>query len=173
MTTTPRVYVACLASYNAGVLHGLWVDATDADTIQEGIKHVIATSPTEGAEEWAFHDYDGFGRINLSEHESPEDIATLAAFLEEHEDAGAAYVKHMGLVEFLSNPEGFQDAYLGTYSSVEDYAAQCLEESGELESIPERLRGYFDYEAYARDLELRGDISTEDGGEGVFIFSNH
>ena len=31
-TTTPKIYVACLASYNAGILHGRWIDADqDAD----------------------------------------------------------------------------------------------------------------------------------------------
>jgi antirestriction protein len=36
MTTndTPRVYIACLACYNEGKLHGEWIDATDADEMQ-------------------------------------------------------------------------------------------------------------------------------------------
>ena len=33
-----RIYVACLASYNAGRLHGTWIDATqDADDVHAAI----------------------------------------------------------------------------------------------------------------------------------------
>jgi hypothetical protein len=28
MTITPSIYVADLAAYNAGILHGIWIDAT-------------------------------------------------------------------------------------------------------------------------------------------------
>jgi len=41
-TDTPRVYVACLASYNNGILHGEWIDATDADEIREEIAFSVA-----------------------------------------------------------------------------------------------------------------------------------
>jgi len=34
-TDTPRIYVACLAAYNAGKLHGEWIDADqDAEAIR-------------------------------------------------------------------------------------------------------------------------------------------
>jgi antirestriction protein len=43
---TPRIYVACLASYNNGVLHGAWIDAVqDADEIRSEIRNkVLLTS---------------------------------------------------------------------------------------------------------------------------------
>ena len=53
------IYVACLASYNNGCLHGAWLDLTHVshvEDIQEGIDWVLATSPTPGAEEYAIHD---------------------------------------------------------------------------------------------------------------------
>lgn len=41
-----RIYVACLASYNNGVLHGEWLELTsDEDELWEGIKRVLRTSP--------------------------------------------------------------------------------------------------------------------------------
>ena len=46
---TMRVYVACLASYNAGRLHGAWFDLDDwqdADDLSEAVKEkVLLTSP--------------------------------------------------------------------------------------------------------------------------------
>ena len=35
----PRIYVACLAAYNAGYLHGAWIDANQtADQIEDEIQ---------------------------------------------------------------------------------------------------------------------------------------
>jgi antirestriction protein len=31
LTTEPRIYVACLAAYNNGNLHGAWIDATQGE----------------------------------------------------------------------------------------------------------------------------------------------
>ena len=43
---TPRIYVACLAAYNAGRLHGEWIDADqDADVIHEEIQEMLAAMP--------------------------------------------------------------------------------------------------------------------------------
>lgn len=45
MTTTPRIYVACLASYNNGVLHGRWIDASaDTDEMQAEISAMLRDS---------------------------------------------------------------------------------------------------------------------------------
>ena len=46
-----------------------------------------------------------------------------------------------------------------------------MEDTGQLNALPENLRNYFDYEAFARDAELGGDIlaiNTSDGLTHVF-----
>lgn len=44
-TTTPRFYAACLASYNNGALHGVWIDAsTDTDEMQEQVDAMLRAS---------------------------------------------------------------------------------------------------------------------------------
>ena len=40
-----------------------------------------------------------------------------------------------------------------------DYAHEYIEDSGMLDALPEQLRYYFDYEAFARDLKLNGDVT--------------
>jgi antirestriction protein len=36
--TTPKIYVACLAAYNSGILHGKWIEANqEAEVIQSEI----------------------------------------------------------------------------------------------------------------------------------------
>ena len=80
-----RIYVADLAAYNAGKFHGVWIDATmGMDEIWEEVKNMLAKSPEPMAEEYAIHDYEGFGGYGLSEYEGLERAHEIAAFIEEH-----------------------------------------------------------------------------------------
>ncbi len=55
---TPKIYVDCLSAYNAGTLHGSWIDANqDAEDIHEEIQEMLSESPEPVAEEWAIHDF--------------------------------------------------------------------------------------------------------------------
>ena len=70
-----RIYVACLAAYNSGALHGRWIDATqDAADIQSEVREMLAASPIAGAEEWAIHDYEGFEGAQVSEYDGFERV---------------------------------------------------------------------------------------------------
>ena len=47
---TPSIYVACLAAYNNGYLHGTWIDAPQSeDKIHDEIQQLLAKSPIEQA----------------------------------------------------------------------------------------------------------------------------
>ncbi|MDT9165744.1 antirestriction protein ArdA, partial [Escherichia coli] len=60
-TNPPRIYVACLAAYNNGILHGAWIDAArEPWAIYDDIRRMLRASPITDAEEWAIHDYEGF-----------------------------------------------------------------------------------------------------------------
>ena len=39
---TPRIYVACLAAYNNGCLHGRWIDVTTPDEIWDAVRATLA-----------------------------------------------------------------------------------------------------------------------------------
>ena len=84
MTETPRIYVACLAAYNNGKLHGAWIDANqDAEDLQKAVQKMLSQSPEPGAEEWAIHDYEAFDGVEIHESESFETVSALARFIEE------------------------------------------------------------------------------------------
>ena len=54
--------------------------------------------------------------------------------------------------------------YFPDCDSMADVAYQYCEECGILSQIPENLQGYFDFEAYGRDMEYDGNfIATNDG----------
>jgi len=43
---TPKIYVACLASYNNSILHGEWIDAAQsADEIKDEINKMLRGYP--------------------------------------------------------------------------------------------------------------------------------
>ena len=50
------------------------------------------------------------------------------------------------------------------------WCEDLLESTGELDKVPEHLRPYFDVEAYARDLELNGDVFTVEDGISIHVF---
>jgi antirestriction protein len=185
--TEARIYVACLASYNNGTLHGAWIDANqDADEIRQDIvDQVLSTSPhpTPGitgvardgsvyphcSEEWAIHDYEGFGGLKLSEYESIDTVAELARLIAEHGGAYAAYVDAVG--SDYATEDGFRDAYHGEHKSGEDYAEEFATECYDLAKMG-NLANYIDWEKFARDMTYDGWHFIDAPGGHVYVFSN-
>jgi antirestriction protein len=171
---TPRIYVASLTDYNNGNLHGAWIDAdSDAANIHAGIQTMLSRSPLELAEEFAIFDHDGFAPWRPGEYESIDMVAAVGQGIDEH---GPAFAHWAELVE-SSDPDdldGFDDAYLGHWRSVEEYAEDLIDGTGvfKVDDVPDSLRHYiqFDYEGFARDMELSGDITSSEGDGGVYIF---
>ncbi len=166
----PRIYVACLAAYNNGFLHGAWIEADqDADQIRDEIAAMLARSPVEDAEEYAIHDYEGFESVSISEYAGIDSVARMAAFIAEHGALGA------GLLEQFSGDMDqaesiLEDCYHGQFASLADYMEELTTESV---TIPEALRYYVDWDAMARDAEMGGDLFTIETAHGeVHVFSN-
>lgn len=167
---TPRIYVACLAAYNNGQLHGAWIDAAQsADAIHEAIRAMLASSPIPGAEEWAIHDYEDFGGIQLSEYEGIDRVAEIAALLVEYGEPFGAWYSY----DPSADVSDFRDAYRGEYESEEAYAEELVDDTGMLDSIPENLRYYFDYGRFARDLFMSDMHSVRSGHGAVYVFERN
>jgi len=163
---TPRIYVACLAAYNNGYLHGTWIDANqDEEAIRTEIQEMLARSPIPNVEEWAIHDYEGFYGLRLSESEDMARVAEMAAMIEEHGEAWAKYAEYQG-IEYATK-EGFEDAYEGEWDSEESFAENL---ASEMMEIPEHLEFYIDYEKLARDLFINDYFSVENEGCKVYVF---
>lgn len=173
--TRPRIYVASLSDYNAGRLHGAWLDATEEpEALAAEVEAMLAISPTPGAEEWAIHDHEGFGPLHLGEYEPLERVSALGQAIAEHGLAFARWVAYRGGFE-PEEQRRFEDAFLGAWRSTEDFAEHLLDDLGvsdELErllaGLPETYRSYvrFDVEAFAHDLEIElYVVGTPDGVE--------
>ncbi|MCR9178595.1 antirestriction protein ArdA [Maricaulis alexandrii] len=169
MTTgfEPRIYVACLAAYNNGYLHGSWIDATDdLERIQDQVNAMLEASPISDAEEYAIHDYEGFGGADIGEYAGLARAHELALFVEEHQGLGALVLEHVS--GDLEDARTMLERYSGTYTSGAAFAEEYVEQWYE---IPEQLAYYIDYDAMARSLQLGGEIETvTEGFEEVHIF---
>ena len=160
-----RIYVACLASYNDGILHGAWIDATQGQHgIWRDVSQMLLKSPVEYAEEWAIHDYDGFEGICVSEYASFETVSEYAKFIEEHGTLGGILMAYFGDLDDAR--DAISEHYAGEYDRLEDYAEELTIETTE---IPDSLRYYIDYEKMARDLAIN-DVMTIETGHSVHVF---
>jgi len=165
MSEEIRIYVACLASHNNGILHGAWIDATQGEEgIWRDVSQILLKSPAGDAEEWAIHDYDGFGDVYVSEYTSFETVAKYADFIETHGEIGAKLLAYNNDIEYAR--EAIEDHYVGVYDRLEDYAEELTEETTQ---IPESLRYYIDYEKMARDLAIN-NVMTIEVGHSVHVF---
>ena len=174
---TPRIYVASLADYNAGRLHGRWIDASqDVDEIREEIRQMLAASCEPVAEEWAIHDYDGgLGGLRLDEFETIEYVHEVARAIEEH---GADVVRAFYAcftVPYDAKLERLGDMYRGQWESEKAYAEELICELGwaGVCPVPDELLPYLDMETIASELFQHGTLTSVRAGApdyGVHVF---
>jgi len=163
----PRVYVACLAAYNAGRLHGAWIAVEDEEQVWEAIRAMLKASPIAGAEEYAIHDYENFGGVEIAEYASIAKVVAIADFLRERGELGALVLAELG-GDLDAAAQALDDQYHGCFDSLEEAFEALTEETVE---IPEALRLYIDYEAMARDARLNGEVFTVETAPGaVHVF---
>jgi antirestriction protein len=172
--TAPRIYVACLASYNDGVLYGRWIESGQtADAIRQEIDDMLSGSPEANAEEWAIHDYEGFGTLKLDETEDIEKIAELAELIEKYRGLVTHVISHFGGLDYLDDAKRvMEEDYCGEWNSLATWAEDLLDSTGQIAEVPEGLRNYIDFEKYAQDLELSGDVFTIEADGMIHVFWN-
>lgn len=176
----PRIYVACLAVYNNGWLHGKWIDAAqDYETLKEEIEEMLRESPVtkeygEVAEEWAIHADEGFGSYRVEEWSDLEELCEIANMLE-HDEQGELVLEilaHLGSGTSLEDAKEFlENNYHGHYKDLGYYAMEMFDCG--CYDIPKHIYNYIDFDAVGRDYEMSGDIFTIEDRDGVHIFSNH
>ena len=147
----PRIYVACLASYNEGRLHGAWIDAAQyPEAIWSEIEAMLKASKSPFAEEWAIHDAEWPGGWSYGESPDIEEVSRAALLIEEHGEAFEAFATLYSDLADLTL-ERFEDTYCGEWASDTEFAQDLFEQCHE---IPDHLQYYIDWDAVARDLMM-------------------
>lgn len=176
----PRIWVASLADFNHGTVHGVWLRAAQKEAdLQAAIATMLAASPLaaetgQPVEDWAVRGTYDFGSCNLIGLRDLELISRMAHGIVEH---GLAFAAWAGLIEHPERLDEFNDAYQGHYDSLHAYVEQLVNDLGYDELIkrvvPPRIRPYvkIDIAATANDMVEGGDlavVAAPDGGVWIF-----
>lgn len=173
----PKVYVACLAAYNNGFLHGKWIDVSgDEEDLQDAINNMLKDSPEPDAEEWAIHDFEGFGDYRIEEYTRISELCEIANLInnDENDELILSLMDHLGSGTSIDDAKEFlENNYRGKYKDLGDYAYEQCEQSGDLHNIPPYIQYHIDFDAMGRDWDYSGDIFTISEGHEIHVFSNH
>lgn len=189
--TTPKIYVADLAAYNAGHLRGRWIYLPEYEDVDELLNQIscllgewdrdLLDGMTGPVEEYAIHDTEGLPRSLTSEYPGRNGLREMLYYvdlLNETRNAEAAeyFVNHIATDRGYDPEEWydyFRQSYRGTFSSPGAWAEEYMEMSGQLADMPDNLRYYFDFDAFARDVRLGGDMDFHEDGRKVHVFDPH
>ncbi|WP_404465275.1 antirestriction protein ArdA [Micrococcus antarcticus] len=173
--TAPRVWIGCLACYNAGRLVGHWCDAAGADAVTLADVHRSAGGARRDCEELWVMDHE---RLPVREEMDPTTAARWGALHEEvgedRWDGFCAWVRSGAYEEDgdgLPAAGAFEDAYEGCWPSFEDYAYRLADDVGLQHGWSEEARTYFSWERWVRDLAFDYVVEDAAGGD-VHVFRN-
>jgi len=145
------VYVSTYAKYNAGAPAGAWLNLDDYADRDEFIEAARDLHANESDPEFMYQDWEGLPSALVSESTIEDEVWDYIAHGAE-EGAKRAFIDITGYWD----TDEFDSRYQGEWDSKRDFAEQLAEDLGYLDNIPEHLQGYFDYDAFARDLFLDG-----------------
>lgn len=181
MTTTKTmiilsVWIGNVSMYASGELFGEWVDlSADVDTINAAIDRISRG----GKDETIIFDYESTFNLKANEYSSIKELKEKVDFFAEFVSNNGDYATNIyeavschasdynELTRILES--GDYRIYENCYDMA-DVASEIMNESGELDSIPQHLRCYFDYKAYGRDLDINGHFYYTGGGVYVEIY---
>lgn len=162
-----KIYVACLASYNSGRVHGVWLDATqDLKKIRAKIRRMLNESPIQNASDWAIHGEEGFGDLELSETENLETIQQIVHFIQKHGELGRYLLaQHKGDTDY--SQKMLDEYYVGCFETLADYALETMRHE-----VPDHLHFHIDWQKVGEDMTFTGDVDVfEENENTLHIFS--
>lgn len=166
-----KIFVNTWGNYNEnGADGGEWITLPmDEDELAEKLE-TIAEAMGDEDPEWAIHDYEWEGRINLGEVHEMDSIMDWNEKCEE-----ADLLEECDLIEIAAAMEAFGYTFAEAMERQQGgnfifYPDQELEDVAHeiadgyiTRDIPDIVARYFDYEAFARDLGFDGYTETEYG----------
>lgn len=169
-STSPRVYVGTYAKYNNGNLTGSWLALSDYADREAFLEAARELHKDESDPELMFQDFEGFPRSFYGESEIKSDLWEWLELSDDDKELLSVYLEE---VNQDGDIDAARDAFMGTANSEADWAETYLEETCGLEGVPAHLRNYIDFEAYARDAQLGGDVTFVRHQGEVWVFRSN
>lgn len=165
--TTPTVYVGTYGKYNNGSIEGAWLDLEDyAD--KDKFLEACQALHGPGEHEFMFQDHTGIPDKYISESHISDDA--WEEWVDLDEDDRELLEMYLEEVDAGGTLEDARESFSGKYPSRDYWAEEFWQETGMLRDIPEGLQMYIDYDAYARDCEMNGDMAFVSKGGEVWAF---
>lgn len=162
-----KIYITNLGKYNEGKLIGEWVELPVTEIEFAAVKERIGID--EQYEEYFISDYEtDIEGLEIKEYSDIDELNEFTKQFEQLYEGDKKAVQAMLLDGYSSN-EALEETDKGNYmiywncDNMTDVAYEVIEECGYLNNLPEQIRGYFDYEAFGRDLDIEGKYYNIDG----------
>ena len=169
-----RIYVASLADYNAGRLHGRWIEVSSgAADIHSEIADMLAESSEDIAEDWAIHDYEGFEPLKISEWHEVENLAAIANGVEQHGELFLHVLDYLGDTKHIDEAtQCLNEQYQGSADTLAAWAEDFMHEtsSDAIKALPSVLQFCIDWDQVAREFERSGDVFGIRVDDSVHVF---
>jgi antirestriction protein len=162
-----KIYVGTYRKYNEGSLKGDWLDLTDYDSKAEFMEACAKLHSDESDPELMFQDWEDIPDRFIGESHIDEKTWEWLELSEDEREIVALYIAE---IDFNVAIETALECYEGEHESAEDWARDFWEHTGMVNEIPEQLQNYIDYEQFARDCRLGGDMVFVEKGHSVRAF---
>jgi len=154
----PRIFCGTYGKYSSGSLNGTWIDLEECPSKDAFLEKCREYHKDEADPEFMFNAHEGVPSQFMGESWIDEKFWDyLNSDIDD--DVKKAYMELFN--EW--NEDWCNDGYQGKFRSDEDYAEDRCKSCGTLEKVPEDLRFYFDFKAYARDMRINGEFVEENG----------
>ncbi|NDV46243.1 antirestriction protein ArdA [Paludibacter sp. 221] len=156
-----RIYVGTYAKYNNGSIFGKWLDLSDYSDKEEFEEACCELHKDEEDPELMFQDWENIPSELISESWLSDDFFEIRDAVDDlSEIEKEAFQVFLKIYSFSWSDAvyligKFINSFQGSYNSKEDFAQELFDECY-LHEVPEKIRYYIDYEAFARDLFLDG-----------------
>lgn len=165
-----KVYVGTYRKYNNGSIQGDWLDLEDYDNKAEFYDACRELHSDEDDPELMFQDWEEIPSRYITESSIEEDLWDWLKLSPQEREIASTYLEE---VDHSADLEVALEAFDGEHDSEVDWAADFWDQTGMLNQVPEFAQSYIDYEAFARDARLGGDMTFVQKGRKVRAFRRH
>ena len=124
----------------------------------------------ENDPELMFQDWEEIPSRYITESSIEEDLWDWLKLSPQEREIASTYLEE---VDQSADLEVALEAFDGEHDSEVDWAADFWDQTGMVNQLPEFAQNYIDYESYARDCRLGGDITFVHKAGTVKAFRNH
>lgn len=163
-----RIYVGTYSKYNQGSIQGAWLDLDEYSDKEDFLEACQALHGDEADAELMFQDWEGIPAGLIGESFVSDEVWEWLRLSEDERECVSVYLE--GVDQSEKDYGSILEKFQGTYQSREDWAYGYVEDTGLLSGVPESIARYFDYEAFARDAFLGGDVVDMRHNGQLYVF---